>query len=174
MQNSFSGSNLSKAAENTQAVHVWLVLWKTFRAIGEVARRRISGSCLGDSDFRVLEALLHKGPLPVNTIGSKVELTPGSISVAVDRLEERGLVKRKPSSDDRRVHMVHLTPAGETVIRKAFAQHEAEMERLFSNLSCQERGTLITLLKKLGKDVESRTGNGSVEASSARASIRSG
>jgi MarR family transcriptional regulator, 2-MHQ and catechol-resistance regulon repressor len=165
---------LSKAAENTQAVHVWLVLWKTFRAIGEVARQRISGSCLGDSDFRVLEALLHKGPLPVNTIGSKVELTPGSISVAVDRLENRGLVKRKPGSDDRRVHMVHLTPAGETVIRKAFAQHEAEMERLFSNLSCQERRTLITLLKKLGKDVELRTGDSSFDAKSERIPIRSG
>jgi DNA-binding MarR family transcriptional regulator len=70
--------------------------------------------------------------------------------------------------------MVHLTPAGQTVIRKAFAQHEAEMERLFSNLSCQERCTLITLLKKLGKDVESRTGNGSLDASSERAPIRSG
>jgi MarR family 2-MHQ and catechol resistance regulon transcriptional repressor len=103
-----------------------------------------------------------------------VDLTPGSISVAVDRLENRGLVKRKPGSDDRRVHMVHLTPAGQTVIRKAFTQHEAEMERLFSNLSCQERCTLITLLKKLGKDVESRAENESVEASSARASIRSG
>jgi MarR family len=51
----------------------------------------------------VLEALLHKGPLPVNTIGPKVHRTPGSISVAVDRLLEKGLVSRAESSEDRRV-----------------------------------------------------------------------
>jgi MarR family 2-MHQ and catechol resistance regulon transcriptional repressor len=56
----------------------------------------------------VLEVLLHKGPLPVNTIGPKVWLTPGSISVAVDRLEKKALVKRK-NTDDRRVRLVELT-----------------------------------------------------------------
>jgi MarR family 2-MHQ and catechol resistance regulon transcriptional repressor len=41
---------------------------------------------LGESDFRVLEVLLHKGPMPVNAIGPKVYLNLGSVSVAVDRL----------------------------------------------------------------------------------------
>jgi len=53
---------------------------------------------LGLSDFAVLEALLHKGPLPVNVIGPKVNLTPGSISVAVERLVAKGLVSRAESS----------------------------------------------------------------------------
>ena len=59
----------------------------------------------------ILEVLLHKGPLPVNTIGPKVWLTPGTISVAVDRLEKKALVKRK-NTDDRRVRMVELTAKG--------------------------------------------------------------
>jgi DNA-binding MarR family transcriptional regulator len=67
----------------------------------------LSRAGLGDSDFRVLEVLLHKGPLPVNTIGPKVWLTPGSISVAVDRLEKKALVKRK-NTDGRRVRLVEL------------------------------------------------------------------
>lgn len=104
----------------------------------------------------MLEVLLHKGPLPVNTIGAKVELTPGSISVAVDRLEERGLVVRKPCATDRRVHVVHLSKEGESVIRKAFAHHQSEMEYLLGDLPIQERATLIALLKKLGKSVDSR------------------
>jgi len=68
---------------------------KAFQALIPHAAESIARTELGDSDFRVLEVLLHKGPLPVNTIGPKVWLTPGSISVAVDRLVKKGLVSRK-------------------------------------------------------------------------------
>jgi len=64
---------------------------KAFQALFPHAAQSIKRTELGDSDFRVLEVLLHKGPLPVNTIGPKVWLTPGSISVAVDRLVEKGV-----------------------------------------------------------------------------------
>ena len=143
-------------AENTTAVHLWLVFWKAYRSMLGAATAQIQRLCLGESDFRVLEVLLHKGPLPVNTIGPKVELTPGSISVAVDRLEKRGLVKREMSRSDRRVHTVHLTPEGDAAIREAFAHHAREMELLLTELSHQERRTLVKLLKKLGKSVDAR------------------
>ena len=79
--------------DDTSGVPVWLVLLNAYRALAAHAGKRLnlSRAGLGDSDFRVLEALLHKGPLPVNTIGPKVWLTPGSISVAVDRLEKQRL-----------------------------------------------------------------------------------
>ena len=82
---------------------------KAFQALIPHAEESIKRTELGDSDFRVLEALLHKGPLPVNTVGPKVWLTPGSISVAVDRLVKKGLVSRKDHADDRRVRQVELT-----------------------------------------------------------------
>src|SRR2546429_6426115 len=96
--------------QDTSGVHVWLVLGKAFRALAAHAEESLdlSRTGLGDSDFRVLEALLHKGPLPVNTIGPKVWLTPGSISVAVERLVETALLRRKKSSD-RLVTMHALT-----------------------------------------------------------------
>jgi len=83
--------------QDTSGVHVWWVLVKAFHALRAHAEEslNLSRAGLGDSDFRVLEVLLHKGPLPVNRIGPKVWLTPGSISVAVDRLEKKALVKRK-------------------------------------------------------------------------------
>src|ERR1700751_2268775 len=77
------------------ADHVWLIMMKAMRALTRYAAVGIEETGLGLSDFRVLEALLHKGPLPVNTIGPIVDLTPGSISVAVDRLVQKGLVIRK-------------------------------------------------------------------------------
>ena len=67
-----------REVQDTSGVHVWLVLVKAFQALAAHAEEslNLSQTGLGDSDFRVLEALLHKGPLPVNTIGPKVWLTP--------------------------------------------------------------------------------------------------
>ena len=138
--------------QDTSGVHVWLVLAKAFRALmaHSVESLDLSRAGLGDSDFRVLEVLLHKGPLPVNTIGPKVWLTPGSISVAVDRLEKKALVKRK-NTDDRRVRLVELTPKGRALISKIFRNHVVAMEEAAAVLSKDERLILLRLLKKLGK-----------------------
>ncbi len=141
--------------QDTSGVHVWLVLAKAFHALAVVAAKSLDAKVtgLGDSEFRVLEVLLHKGPLPVNTIGPKVWLTPGSISVAVDRLERKGLVKRK-NTEDRRVRRVELTPKGRTLITKTFREHAAAMEEVAAILSKEERLVLQRLLKKLGKGGE--------------------
>jgi MarR family 2-MHQ and catechol resistance regulon transcriptional repressor len=127
-------------------------LAKAFRAlmVHSVESVDLSRAGLGDSDFRVLEVLLHKGPLPVNTIGPKVWLTPGSISVAVDRLEKKALVKRK-NTDDRRVRLVELTAKGRALIATIFRKHLTAMEKAAGVLSKDERLILLRLLKKLGK-----------------------
>ena len=138
---------------DTSGVHSWLVLMKAFQALMPHAAESIRRTELGDSDFRVLEALLHKGPLPVNTLGPKVWLTPGSISVAVDRLVEKGFVSRKDDPTDRRVRQVELTAKGRALITRGFREHAAAMEAVVSVLSKKERLTLLRLLKKLGKHV---------------------
>src|SRR5882724_10897975 len=143
--------------QDARGVHVWLVFMKAFQALFPHAEESIKRTELGDSDFRVLEALLHKGPLPVNTIGPKVWLTPGSISVAVDRLVKKGLVSRKDHPDDRRVRRVELTPKGRALITRGFREHAAAMENAVGVLSKSERLTLLRLLKKLGKHAEKMT-----------------
>jgi MarR family 2-MHQ and catechol resistance regulon transcriptional repressor len=144
----------SAQKQDTSGVHVWLVLMKAFQALMPHVAESIARTALGDSDFRVLEVLLHKGPLPVNTVGPKVWLTPGSISVAVDRLVEKGLVSRKDHPDDRRVRQVELTAKGRALITRGFREHAAAMETAISVLSKNERLTLLRLLKKLGKHAE--------------------
>ena len=131
--------------------HVWLVMLKAMRALTRYAAAGIEGTGLGDSDFRVLEVLLHKGPLPVNTIGPIVDLTPGSISIAVDRLVAKGLVSRVESAEDRRVRIVALTPRGKNLIVPAFRKHAGQMKRVFSELSPEELRVLEEALKKAGK-----------------------
>ena len=140
-----------KQTKDSSGVHLWLVFMKAFQALVPHAASSIKRTKLGDSDFRVLEVLLHKGPLPVNTIGPKVWLTPGSISVAVERLVKKGLVARKERSHDRRVRQVELTAKGRALITLGFREHAAAMEDTVSALSTRERQTLLRLLKKLGK-----------------------
>jgi len=132
-------------------VHVFLVLWKAAHAVQAYAEKSVSQLEMCGSDFAVLEALLHKGPLPVNEIGKKVLLTSGSITVAVDRLETKGLVERRAHGTDRRARIVHLTTEGRKLIAHAYADHAADMERLpAASLTRAERKTLIQLLKKIG------------------------
>src|SRR5947209_3111756 len=131
--------------------HVWLVMMKAMRALTRYAAAGIEETGLGLSDFGVLEILLHKGPLPVNTIGPIVDLTPGSISIAVDRLLARGLVSRVESTQDRRVRIVALTPRGRELIVTAFRRHSGQMKRVFSELSPEELRGLEVSLKKVGK-----------------------
>ena len=131
--------------------HVWLVMMKAMRALTKYATAGIEETGLGLSDFGVLEILLHRGPLPVNTIGPMVDLTPGSISTAVDRLVAKGLVSRVESADDRRVRIVALTPRGKDLIAAAFRKHSGQMKKVFSELSAEELRALEAALKKLGK-----------------------
>jgi MarR family 2-MHQ and catechol resistance regulon transcriptional repressor len=142
---------MARSAEDCSGVHLWLILMKAHAALLAHAQQSFQEVELGDSDFFVLEALLHKGPLPVNTIGQKVRLTSGSISIAVDRLVRRKLAERQASLSDKRVRLVQLTEDGRRLIEAAFAMHSAAMETAASGLSETERSHLVRLLKKLGK-----------------------
>src|SRR5207247_6266703 len=110
-------------------VHVFLVLWKAARAVQACAEKSISELEMCGSDFAVLEALLHKGPLPVNEIGKKVLLTSGSITVAIDRLETKGFVERRAHGADRRAKIVHMTKEGRKVVTRGYANPARDLER---------------------------------------------
>ena len=136
---------------NQRTDHLWLVMMRAMRALTRYATAGIEETGLGLSDFGVLEVLLTKGPLPVNTMGPMVDLTPGSISTAVDRLVAKGLVSRVESVEDRRVRIVALTPSGKDLIVSAFRKHSGQMKRVFSELSPEELRGLEVKLKKVGK-----------------------
>jgi MarR family transcriptional regulator, 2-MHQ and catechol-resistance regulon repressor len=139
----------------TAGIHVWLVLMKAYQALHQRAMRSIGNTSLCFSDFAALEALLHKGPMPVNTVGAIVALTSGSSTAAIDRLEKKDLVRRGPDANDRRTRIVHLTDNGRSMIEAAFRKHAADMEAVTAGLSSSEKKTLLDLLKKLGKNAVS-------------------
>jgi len=152
----------------TNGPHIRLVLWKAHKAVETVDKASIAATGLCLSDFAVLEATLHKGPMPVNTIGKKVLLTSGSISTAVDRLAKKGLVQRLQDPSDGRVYLVHLTGEGRRMIEEAYRMHSRNLERATDVLDDEERKTLVVLLKKLGRHAAFLTGQFQTEGSTRR------
>jgi MarR family transcriptional regulator, 2-MHQ and catechol-resistance regulon repressor len=143
-----------RRGKKPEATHTWLIMLKALQAVRHLALPPILKEGLGDSDFRVLEILLHKGPMPVNAIGPKVDLNPGSVSVAVDRLYRKGLVSRVESESDRRVRTVSLTEKGRRVIVPIFRQHAAVIKRAFQDVSPEEQRQLEKVLKRIGRRAE--------------------
>jgi MarR family 2-MHQ and catechol resistance regulon transcriptional repressor len=145
---------MKKRPQDAGHVHAWLVLGKAFHAMAKFTTAGIQESGLGDSDFRVLEVLLHKGPLPVNVIGPKVFLTPGSISTAVDRLVGKGLVSREEDPEDRRIRLVALTETGKALILPIYRKHVEDIRRVFANFTPADSRQLERLMKKAGRQAE--------------------
>jgi MarR family 2-MHQ and catechol resistance regulon transcriptional repressor len=139
-----------KKEDQITAPRLWLVLARAHGSIVAYIEGAIAAQGLGLSDFMVLEALLHKGPLTISAIGEKVLLASASMTSAIDRLEKRGLVLRKSCNSDRRIRLVDLTPVGRKFISKTYAEHEKDLEFITDGLSAAERRTLYDGLKKIG------------------------
>ena len=103
------------------------------------------------SQFGVLEALLHLGPLEPCELGPKVLTSRPNMVLLVDQLEDRGLVRRVPVAGDRRRVRVELTPAGRRAIGKAFQRHVQRVVKELSVLSAPEQEQLGRLCKRLGR-----------------------
>ena len=134
--------------------HIRLVLWKAAKAIERADLSSIAHTGLGLSDFTIMEALLHKGPLQINRIGEKVLLSSGSMTAAVNRLENKLFVQRIQDPADARCTYVHLTKSGRKVIKDAYQRHRRNLEKIAGILTNEERTELVRLLKKIGFHAE--------------------
>ncbi|MHB8133059.1 MAG: MarR family winged helix-turn-helix transcriptional regulator [Anaerolineaceae bacterium] len=103
------------------------------------------------SQFGVLEALVHLGPLCQNVLGSKILKSNSNMTTVIDNLEKRGLVKRERNSEDRRMITIHLTMEGKEIIETVLPQHVAAIKSQFEVLTQEEQIQLGNLLRKLGR-----------------------
>jgi MarR family 2-MHQ and catechol resistance regulon transcriptional repressor len=127
---------------------------KLTRAAESVAARLSGGltdAGLTESQFGALEALYHLGPLHQRELGAKLLRSSGNITMVVDNLEKRGLVRRERGVEDRRFITVHLTEAGRRLIARIFPRHAARIAAELAVLTPQEQEELGRLCRKLGK-----------------------
>lgn len=105
---------------------------------------------LTPSQFGVLEALYHLGPMHQRDLGRRILKSSGNMTLVIDNLEKRGLVRRERSVDDRRFIQVHLTDPGERLIRRVFPGHAAAITRELAVLTQEEQRALGNLCRTLG------------------------
>ena len=134
-----------------QALKLWVVLSRAYDAVQAHAQADIARHGLTITEFGVLEALFHKGPLLLGEVQRKLLVTSGGVTYLVDRLAAKGLVERRRCPTDRRAAYAALTPAGEALIREIFPQHAAAIDRALGGLDAEQRARAIDLLRALGR-----------------------
>ena len=138
------------------ALNTYVKLMRSAESITARIHKHLASTGLTLSQFAVLDALFHLGPLYQREIGQKLLRSSGNITMVIDNLEKRGYAKRERKKEDRRFMLVRLTDEGSELIRKVFPPHAAVIAREMSVLSEREQETLAQLCKKLGLQKRSK------------------
>jgi len=138
------------ALDRAAALRLLVVMSRTLRAVTERARRHAKQWDLSATELGVLEALYHKGPLPLSALAERILITGASTTYTVKRLEERGLMRRRPSTEDQRFVFGELTEAGHALIAEFFPLHAEQIRLSMQGLSLEEKRQAAELLKRLG------------------------
>ena len=144
------GTHYKGNKKETTALNTYIKLIRAAESLNVRVKVSLSDVGLTESQFNILDALLHLGSLSQKDLGNKLLKSGGNITMVVDNLEKRGLVKRERGKEDRRYFTVHLTKQGKQLIEKIFPfQIEAIVNEL-SVLNESEQAELQRLCKTVG------------------------
>jgi MarR family 2-MHQ and catechol resistance regulon transcriptional repressor len=136
--------------EERLALDSYIKLSRAAESVTHRINAHLNEAGLTTSQFGVLEALYHLGPLPVGQLGDKILKSSGNMTMVVDNLERRGLVSRSRRADDRRCIEVSLTAEGHSLVMGILPGHVAGVRATMSALSDDELAQLGALCRKLG------------------------
>jgi len=143
--------DIASAKDVELSLKLWVVLSRAFDAVQTHAAADAARHGLTLTEFGVMEALYHKGPLLLGEVQRKILVTSGGVTYLVDRLVAKGLVERRRCEKDRRAWYAALTEEGEALIREIFPQHADAVARAVSGLDEAEKEDAIRLLRTLGR-----------------------
>lgn len=145
------GTRYLGTTEEVTALNAYIKLVRATESLSHRLHRHLESSKLTVTQFGVLEALFHLGAMHQRDLAEKLLKSGGNITLVIDNLEKRQLVKRDREVGDRRCISVSLTPAGKQLISDIFPPHVAAIAQQMSILSLEEQAELGRLCKKLGK-----------------------
>ena len=131
------------------ALRAFVRLVRTANALSARLHRPLAEVGLTESQFGVLEAILHLGPLAHRELAKKILRSHGNVTLVVDQLEKRGLVRRERAGEDRRTVRVHLTDAGQSLVANLFPSHAGRLALEMSVLDASQQRELIRLCRRL-------------------------
>ena len=138
------------STEEISALDAFIKLTRAAEAVNVQVNAHLRDYKLTVSQFGVLEALYHLGPMQISELGEKILKSSGNMTLVIDNLEKRELVRRLQCHDDRRCTHIHLTSEGEHLLRLVLSDHVRGVVHTFSVLSPQEQDQLGSLCRKLG------------------------
>ena len=141
---------------DSRALKTYVKLMRAAESITARVHKHLSSAGLTVSQFGVLEAIYHLGPLSQKDLGRKILRSSGNITMVIDNLEKRRLVRRERDTSDRRIFIVHLTGEGQKLIRKIFPSHAALITDELSVLNRNDQIILGNLCKKVGMGVSAQ------------------
>ena len=136
--------------KEVRALDAFINLMRAAESVSARIAINHSSERLTVSQFGVLEALLHGGPLCQRDIAKKILKSSGNITMVIDNLEKNGFVSREPVAGDRRFYAIHLTPKGRKLITRIFPAHVASIVTSMNALTAVEQDELGRLCRKLG------------------------
>ena len=138
------------------ALKLWVVLSRAHSAVAAHAEADAARHGLSLAEFGALEALYHKGTLLVGELQRAVLKSSGGMTYVLDRLQDKGLARRRPCEEDRRAIYAELTEEGEALMDRIFPLHAESLEEAQSALGRPEQQEAIELLKRLGHGATER------------------
>lgn len=144
------GTRYQGTETEVRALGAFVTLMRATSSVTGAIQRLSAFGDLTQSQFAVLEALLHVGPLSQRAIAKKILRSSGNLVTVIDNLERDGLVQRRRSTEDRRVVHVHLTDAGRSRIEAIMPSHVAAIVDAMAVLDPEEQETLQRLCRRLG------------------------
>lgn len=135
-----------------------VALGRALQAMERQVRPQLAESGLAMTEFAVLEVLYHKGPLRLGELRDRILVTGASTTYVVKKLEERGLMRRRPCADDSRAVLGELTAKGRTLIAEIFPVHVEFLQRSTAGLTVAEKREASRLLRTLSRDARRLTG----------------
>ncbi|MFC4779146.1 MarR family winged helix-turn-helix transcriptional regulator [Paenibacillus sp. GCM10023252] len=147
-------SQQAKQSQQNEVLDLYIALNRASQWVNAHADRDIKRYGLNRTEFGVLELLYHKGAQPLQQIGGKVLMSSGNITYVIDKLVQKGYVKRNASTEDRRLTYAEITEQGEQFISEVFPKHTAIITAAEAGLTSEEMQQASALLKKLGKHAQ--------------------
>lgn len=147
------GTHYKGSRQEVAALNAYIKLVRAAESVTARLNRKTTKAGLSVSQFGVLEALYHLGPLCQRDLGNKLLRSSGNITMVVDNLEKRGLVRRERDEQDRRFISVHLTDKGRRLIQEMFPEHVQLIVEAMSVLTPAELKELERLCKTVGLGV---------------------
>lgn len=128
---------------------LFLLLMQTSKAIQERIRDEMSQNNLSITEFSVLEVLFFQGKQTIQQIANRILISSGSMTYVIDKLEQKGIIKRNDCNEDRRVIHITLTAEGMEIMEKIMPEHQEMIHYIFGSLTEDESQVMVDCLKKL-------------------------